>query len=70
MPSPGMRRRVALDVSKERMASVIRVETIRELGALAITSNCSLVKNRRVGGTYRLHHQGEENRRAGNVNSN
>jgi hypothetical protein len=32
---------------------------------------CGSCKNRRFGGTYRLHHQGEKNQRAGNnVNSN
>jgi hypothetical protein len=42
MPSFGMLRRVALvrtDVSEERIASIIRVTRIGELGKLAVTSN-------------------------------
>jgi hypothetical protein len=43
MPSSGMGRRVVLvrtDVSEERIASIIRVERISELGtALVVTSN-------------------------------
>jgi demethoxyubiquinone hydroxylase (CLK1/Coq7/Cat5 family) len=42
MPSSGMLRRVALvgtDVSEERIASIIRVTRIGEVGTLAITSN-------------------------------
>jgi hypothetical protein len=32
---------------------------------------CGLCKNRRFGGTYRIHHQGEKNRRVtNNVSSN
>jgi hypothetical protein len=31
---------------------------------------CGSCKNRCFGGTYRLHHQGDKNRRAGNVSSN
>jgi hypothetical protein len=31
---------------------------------------CGSSKNPRLGGTYRLHHQGEKNKRARNVSSN
>jgi hypothetical protein len=64
-------RRVALvrtDVSEEPGSSFIRVTTIGELGTTqAATSNRRTLrrncKNRRFGGTYRLHHQGDKNRR-------
>jgi hypothetical protein len=42
MPSPGMLRSVAIErtyVSEERVASIIRVTRIVELGKLAINSN-------------------------------
>jgi hypothetical protein len=49
MPSSGMLRRVALvrtDVSKESIASIIRVTTIGELGTtLAVTSNRSTLRS-------------------------
>jgi hypothetical protein len=45
MPSSGMWRRIALvrtDVSEDRIASVIRVKRISELGTLAVSSNRSI----------------------------
>jgi demethoxyubiquinone hydroxylase (CLK1/Coq7/Cat5 family) len=47
MPSSGMFRSVALiisDVSEKRIASIIRVTRIGELGTLAITSNRSMLR--------------------------
>jgi hypothetical protein len=48
MPSSGMLRRVALiraDVSEERIASIIRVKRIGELGiTLAVTNNGSKIR--------------------------
>jgi hypothetical protein len=47
MPSSGMLRRVALvrtDVSEERIASIIKVTRIGELGTLSMTSNRSRLR--------------------------
>jgi hypothetical protein len=47
MPSSGMCRRAALvrtEVSEERIAYIIRVTRIGELGTLAVTSNRSMLR--------------------------
>jgi hypothetical protein len=78
-PSSGMLRRVAhvrTDVSEECIESIIKAIRMGELGMLAVknaifwdVTPCGSCKNRRFGGTYRLHHQGDKNRRARNVSS-
>jgi hypothetical protein len=73
-----MLRRVALvrtHVSEELSASFIMVTRIGALGTtLAVfldVTPCGSCKNRHFGGTYRLHHLGNKNRRARNkVSSN
>jgi hypothetical protein len=55
------------DVSEKPFASNIRVIRIGELGTtLVVTSNRCTIKSRRFGGTYRLHHQDDKNRRVTN----
>jgi hypothetical protein len=50
--------------------TAIQSMTCHDECRLLIVTPCGSCENRRFGGTYRLYHQGDKNRRARNVSSN
>jgi hypothetical protein len=60
----------ATDLAKKMTCSRTKAEAVKNAVFWDVVS-CGSCKNRRFGGTYRLHHQGEKDQQArNNVNSN